>query len=192
MFCTLHRPVCTEVAKRTKELKQSLWFDCAESIWHLPIILQAAYSSINWYQPNILCSKHHSFLLNLFYLACFPGADWKTRGNYLLKECWSRLYTDPLYLASLLTSSNILFGILLCFLRNLQSWGIILLIMVFPLLMKIIQLNQNLTHTEQDGAMRHNPHVILLSEVPIWSWQLPHKDTEPRTRQATWSPARSN
>lgn len=33
--------------------------------------------------------------------------------------------------------------------------------------MKIVQLYQNLMCTEQGGALRHNPCVILLGEVPM-------------------------
>lgn len=114
----LHRPTCTEVFKRTKSLNSPSV--CTESIPGFPIILQGARSSINRYQSNILCSKHHYFLLNLFYLPHLSGADWKICGNYILIERGSRLYTDPLYLASLLTSSDVLCGPSLLFKESLE------------------------------------------------------------------------
>jgi len=56
---------------------------------------------------------------------------------------------DPLYLDSLLTSYNVLSGILLDSLRNLWNRSVTLL-MVFPLFRKTVQLSQSFTCTEQD------------------------------------------
>lgn len=66
-------------------------FVYTKSTQGLLIIQQGAYSNINRYQSNILCCKHHYFLLDLFYLSCLLRANWKICGNYILIEHGSGL-----------------------------------------------------------------------------------------------------